>query len=81
MLEDNYGQCDDAKVANIKALYNEMKLKEEFEKYEEESYQVAPHSVVGLVPPSPFVCTHVRAVVCLMHGAFAASLICGCALS
>jgi len=40
VLEDNYGQWDDAKVANVKALYNELKLKEEFEKYEEESYQV-----------------------------------------
>lgn len=39
VLEDNYGQWDDAKVANVKALYNELKLKEEFEKYEEESYQ------------------------------------------
>jgi len=39
VLEGNYGQWDDAKVAKVKALYDEMKLKEAFEAYEEESYQ------------------------------------------
>jgi len=45
VLEGNYGQWDDAKVANVKALYREMKLKEDFEAYEEESYQ----SIKGMI--------------------------------
>jgi len=39
VLEENYGQWDDKKVAKIKSLYKDLKLKELFEKYEEESYQ------------------------------------------
>lgn len=39
IIEDNYGQWDEEKVANIKALYNEMGLKQLFEKYEEDSYE------------------------------------------
>ena len=39
ILELSYGQWDDAKVAKVKNLYNDLKLKEAFEKYEEESYQ------------------------------------------
>lgn len=38
VLEDNYGQHADANVAAVKKLYIEMKIKEEFEAYEEESY-------------------------------------------
>lgn len=39
ILELNYGQWDEAKVANVKKLYDDLNLKEAFEKYEEESYQ------------------------------------------
>jgi farnesyl diphosphate synthase len=39
VLEENYGQWDDRKVAKIKALYKDLKLKELFEQYEEDSYQ------------------------------------------
>jgi farnesyl diphosphate synthase len=39
LMQDNYGQHDEAKVAAIKALYKEMKLKEAFDAYEEESYK------------------------------------------
>jgi hypothetical protein len=39
VLEENYRQWDDKKVAKIKSLYKDLKLKELFEKYEEESYQ------------------------------------------
>jgi len=38
MIEENYGQWDEKKVSKIKALYNDLKLKERFDKYEEESY-------------------------------------------
>lgn len=38
VLQDNYGQWDDNKVAAIKALYEELELKQAFEQYEEESY-------------------------------------------
>nr|AKH49589.1 farnesyl pyrophosphate synthase [Rhizosolenia setigera] len=38
VIEENYGKWDDAKVAKIKAIYNEMGLKSVFEKYEEDSY-------------------------------------------
>lgn len=37
-LKENYGQWDDDKVAIVKGLYKDMKLKELFDKYEEESY-------------------------------------------
>lgn len=39
VLKLNYGQWDDAKVAKVKKLYDDLKLREAFEKYEEESYQ------------------------------------------
>jgi len=39
VLEENYGQWDDKKVAKVKAVYKDLKLKELFEQYEEESYQ------------------------------------------
>ncbi|CAH0005110.1 unnamed protein product [Clonostachys byssicola] len=35
VLEDNYGQKDDAKEAAIKKLYEELKLKERYEAFEE----------------------------------------------
>jgi farnesyl diphosphate synthase len=38
ILEENYGKHDAHKVEIIKKLYVEMRLKETFEKYEEESY-------------------------------------------
>ena len=38
ILEKNYGQWDDKKVAKVKALYKELGLKEIFDKYEEQSY-------------------------------------------
>ena len=37
--QDNYGQDDPGKVATIKELYNELKLKEMYEAYEEDSYK------------------------------------------
>merc|ERR1719232_42523 len=39
IIEDNYGMWLDEKVANIKALYIELNLKEVFATYEEQSYQ------------------------------------------
>jgi len=39
IMQNNYGQQDETKVAAIKALYNELGLKEQFETYEEESYK------------------------------------------
>lgn len=39
IIEENYGQWDDDKVAKIKALYAELDLKQVFETYEEQSYQ------------------------------------------
>lgn len=39
ILENNYGQHDEAKVAAVKDLYKSLKLKEFFENYEEETYQ------------------------------------------
>jgi farnesyl diphosphate synthase len=37
ILEENYGQKDDAKEAVIKKLYDDMKLKQRFEEFEEKS--------------------------------------------
>jgi farnesyl diphosphate synthase len=39
ILEDNYGQWCDKKVANVKALYKELDLVKVFETYEEDSYK------------------------------------------
>lgn len=39
VLEENYGQKDDAKVARIKELYREMDLKGVYERYEEQVVQ------------------------------------------
>jgi farnesyl diphosphate synthase len=56
VLEDNYGQWDDAKVANVKALYNELNLVKVFEDYEERSYQSIQESLdkVTLMPRDVF---------------------------
>lgn len=39
ILEDNYGQWDDAKVQNVKDLYKELELEQVFKDYEEASYK------------------------------------------
>ena len=39
VLEDNYGQWDDEKVAKVKALYADLELERVFKEYEEESYK------------------------------------------
>lgn len=54
IMNDNYGQWDDAKVAKIKDLYKELKLKEMFDEYEEESYKEQMELIKKLegVPPS-----------------------------
>jgi len=56
LLEDNYGQWDDKKVAKIKSLYKDLKLKELFDKYEEESYQTIQKAMdeSSLVPRDVF---------------------------
>jgi farnesyl diphosphate synthase len=38
ILEENYGRHEDSCVQTVKRLYLDLKLKEEFEAYEEESY-------------------------------------------
>jgi len=40
VLEANYGQWDDQKVANVKALYKELDLVKVFQTYEEDSYKI-----------------------------------------
>lgn len=56
ILEDNYGQWDGAKVANVKALYNELNLVKVFEDYEERSYQSIHEALdkVTLMPRDVF---------------------------
>jgi len=56
LIEDNYGQWDDDKVAKVKALYNELDLKSIFEKYEEESYKAIQNDLdnVTLMPKGVF---------------------------
>jgi len=39
IIEDNYGIWDDAKVAKVKRVYNELDLKSQFEEYEEDTYK------------------------------------------
>ncbi len=39
VLEQNYGQWDDAKVKAVKQVYEELKLQQLFQEYEESSYQ------------------------------------------
>lgn len=38
VLEDNYAQHDDTKIATVKALYKELDLENVFFAYEDESY-------------------------------------------
>lgn len=38
MLEENYAQKDDAKVAKVKQVYKELDLEKVYKDYEEESY-------------------------------------------
>ncbi|CAJ1961907.1 unnamed protein product [Cylindrotheca closterium] len=40
ILEQNYGQWDDKKVAKVKALYNDLELPKVFSDYEEASYAI-----------------------------------------
>jgi len=39
LLQENYGQWDDQKVATVKKLYRELELPKVFEEYEETSYR------------------------------------------
>jgi farnesyl diphosphate synthase len=56
LLKENYGQWDDAKVAKVKSLYNDLKLADVFHVYEEESYKriQAELDKVELMPPEVF---------------------------
>lgn len=56
ILEDNYGQWDDDKVAAVKALYNELNLVKVFEDYEEASYKSIQEALdkVTLMPRDVF---------------------------
>jgi len=56
VLEDNYGQWDDDKVKNVKALFNELDLVKVFEDYEEHSYNVIQEALdkVTLMPKDVF---------------------------
>uniref|UniRef100_A0A7S0I3W0 Farnesyl diphosphate synthase n=1 Tax=Hanusia phi TaxID=3032 RepID=A0A7S0I3W0_9CRYP len=56
IMDENYGQHDDAKVAKIKNLYNELDLKNAFEVYEEESHQEIKKMIerVDGIPKSVF---------------------------
>lgn len=38
VLEENYAQKDDTKVAKVKAVYKELNLEQVYKDYEEESY-------------------------------------------
>lgn len=56
MLEQNYGQWDDAKVAKVKALYKKLDLPGVFKAYEENSYKIiqAELDKVTLMPRDVF---------------------------
>ena len=56
VLEDNYGQWDDEKVAAVKVLYNELNLVKVFEDYEEASYKSIQEALdkVTLMPRDVF---------------------------
>ena len=56
VLEENYGQGDDAKVAKVKELYNKLEMTSVFEKYEEDSYKLiqAELDKVTLMPREVF---------------------------
>ena len=52
ILELNYGQHDDAKIAAVKALYLEMDLESVFKEYEENSY-AEMQKLIGAVTNMP----------------------------
>ena len=56
MLEENYGQWDDEKVAKVKALYEELGLEQVFKDYEESSYKEICEEIekVTLMPKDVF---------------------------
>jgi farnesyl diphosphate synthase len=56
VLEENYGQWDDEKVKNVKAVYNELELVKVFEDYEEQSYKHIQEALdkVTLMPKDVF---------------------------
>jgi hypothetical protein len=56
ILEENYGQWDDSKVAKVKALYKKLDLEGVFKSYEEESYKIIQTELdkVTLMPRDVF---------------------------
>lgn len=56
MLEQNYGQWDDAKVAKVKDLYKKLDLPGVFSAYEEESFKLIQTELdkVTLMPRDVF---------------------------
>lgn len=48
VLEANYGQWNDAKVAKVKALYKELDLEKVFSEYEESSYAAIQQEVEAI---------------------------------
>lgn len=56
ILESNYGQWDDAKVAKVKALYQKLDMEGIFRAYEEDSYKLiqAELDKVTLMPREVF---------------------------
>eukprot|EP00979_Chaetoceros_neogracilis_P003258 scaffold576_cov146-Chaetoceros_neogracile.AAC.10 len=56
VLEDNYGQWDDVKVMNVKALFKELDMVKVFEDYEEQSYADIQHALdkITLMPRDVF---------------------------
>ena len=56
VLEQNYGQWDDKKVANVKALYNKLDIESLFKAYEEDSYKKIQTELdkVSLMPRDVF---------------------------
>ena len=56
ILEDNYGQWDNAKVAKVKALYKKLDMTSIFETYEEDSYKLIQDELdkVTLMPREVF---------------------------
>ena len=56
VLEENYGQWDDAKVAVVKELYNKLDLPSVFASYEENSYKLIQTELdkVTLMPREVF---------------------------
>merc|ERR1712000_376628 len=52
VLVDNYGQHDPEKIERVKALYRELDLEKEFQRYEEESFQLIK-KLIAEVPELP----------------------------